>query len=307
MGWIGWIAVTAVVLGAALLAGWRYAHASGAVGLLDWADARVEGQAGVLPPVTARYGTSPAQRLIVIAPDRPGPHPVLVFFHGGSWKTGQPEDYGFVGRRFARAGYVVVLPAYRLGAEGTYPAMLEDGAAALGWVNGQIAQHGGDPERVFLMGHSAGGYITAMLALERQWLGRAGLPDGFIKGMVGLSGPYDFYPFTSDSARDAFGHVADPAVTQPIHYVRRDAPPMLLVTGDADTTVKPRNSRVLTRALRDAGVRVELLELPEVDHAGTVKPLAWPFASDRRIEQAALAFMGELAAAPSAPIQAAAE
>ena len=82
-----------------------------------------------------------------------------------------------------------------------------------------------------------------MLALERQWLGRAGVPDGFLKGVVGLSGPYDFFPFTSDSARNAFGHEADPAVTQPINHVRGDGPPMLLLTGDADETVKPRNSR----------------------------------------------------------------
>jgi acetyl esterase/lipase len=303
MGWIGWTVTIVLVLAAALFGGWRYAHATGAVGLLELADRTMASTDGTAVAASGvRYGPDPAQRLDVIAPNAPGPHPVLVFFHGGGWHSGRAEDYRFVGRAFARAGYVVVLPGYRLVPEGAYPAMLEDGAAALSWVRGNVGALGGDPDRVFLMGHSAGGYIAAMLGLERRWLEHERLPAGFVKGVVGLSGPYDFHPFTSDSARNAFGHVADPAITQPIRFVRGDAPPMLLVTGDADVTVKPRNSRVLAQALNATGARAELLVLPQVDHAGTVKVLAWPFAGDDRVRQAALAFMAATPA--SAPVQA---
>jgi acetyl esterase/lipase len=142
-----------------------------------------------------------------------------------------------------------------------------------------------------------------MLGLERQWLGRAGVPDGFVKGIVGLSGPYDFFPFTSDSARNAFGAVPDPAITQPINHVRGDAPPMLLLTGDADDTVKPRNSRALARALDAAGAPTAPEILAGVDHAGTIMKLAAPFNRDTRVTGPVLAFLAAHGGA-SAPVQA---
>lgn len=307
MGWIGWTAAIVLVLTAALVGGWRYAHATGAVGLLDLIDRTVGGTRETQVAASGvRFGPLPAQRLDVIAPTRPGPHPVLIFIHGGGWHMGRPEDYHFIGRTFARAGNVVVLPGYRLGPDGVYPHMLEDGAMAVGWTAANIARFGGDPSHVVLMGHSAGAHTAVMLALERQWLGRQGLPDDFIKGVVGLSGPYAFYPFTSDSARNAFGHVADPAITQPISFARGDAPPMLLLTGDADTTVKPRNSKVLAKALADKDGSVRLVLLPGVDHAGPALKLAQPFARDTSVSAPVLEFMASLRQ-PSAPVQAAAE
>ncbi|MFN9376107.1 MAG: alpha/beta hydrolase [Novosphingobium sp.] len=307
MGWIGWSATVLLVLGAVLFAGWRYAHATGAVGLLDLADRTLGGTDGTQVAASGvRYGSLPAQRLDVIAPNAPGPHPVLVFIHGGGWHSGRPEDYHFIGRTFARAGYVVVLPGYRLGPEGIYPHMLEDGAAAVAGTAQNIARFGGDPDQVVLMGHSAGAHTVAMLGLERQWLGRQGLRDGFVKGVVGLSGPYAFYPFHSDSARNAFGHVEDPAITQPISFARSDAPPMLLLTGDADTTVKPRNSKVMAKALTDKGGHARLVILPGVDHAGPVLKLAQPFLRDTSVSAPVLDFLASLRQ-PSAPIQAPAE
>jgi acetyl esterase/lipase len=306
IGWMGWALIIAALLAAALYGAWRYALATNAVAVLDWADRQLGGTDGYVVALTdGSYGPDPAQRVEVIVPSQPAtvPRPVLVFFHGGGWHSGQPGDYHFIGRTFARAGYVVVLPGYRLVPEGRYPAMLEDGAAALTWTRDHAAAHGGDPARVAVMGHSAGAYIAAMLGLERQWLGRAGVEDGFIKGVVGLSGPYDFFPWTSDSARKAFGHVPDPAQTQPVTYVRGDAPPMLLLTGDADTTVKPRNSRALATALSEAGMPTAPVVLAGVDHSGTVMKLAAPFSRDRRVLDPALAFLAARTA-PSAPVHA---
>ena len=301
---MGWVLIVLALIAAALFGAWRYAMATNAVALLDWADRALAGTGGtaVLESGVA-FGPDPAQQLEVIGPNAPGPHPVLVFIHGGSWNSGMPGDYHFIGRQFARAGYLVVLPGYRLGPAGRYPHMLEDSAAAVAWVQANARRLGGDPARVFLMGHSAGAYNAAMLGLERQWLGRAGVADGFVKGIVGLSGPYDFFPFTSDSARDAFGHESDPAVTQPIHYARGDAPPMLLMTGDADETVKPRNSVALAKALTANGRPTTPVILTGVDHSGTVMKLAAPFNRDTRVLEPVLAFLAAHGGA-SAAVQA---
>lgn len=297
----GW---TVLALALLFAGGWQLAHARGAAGLLDWADRTAAGTGGTaLATSGAAYGAHPAQRLDVVVPNAPGPHPVIVFFHGGGWDTGRPQDYRFVGRAFAREGHVVVLAGYRLGPDGRYPAMIDDAAAALAWVRASIAGLGGDPQRVFVMGHSAGAHMAALVTLDRRWLEGRGLPAGFVRGVIGLSGPYDFHPFTSDRARRAFGHVADPAQTQPIAFARADAPPMLLLTGDADVTVKPRNSRALGSALVGAGAAARVVLLPGVDHAGTIKVLAWPFSGDGRIKRAVLDFLGRHATA-SAPVQA---
>lgn len=290
MAWIALGVLGTVV--AALFAAWQYAHATNSVALLDLADKVLAGTSGSKVVASdARFGPDPAQRIDVIAPDTPGPHPVLVFIHGGGWHSGAPGEYAFIGRHFARVGYLVVLPGYRLGEAGRYPHMLEDSAAALAWVQDNAARLGGDPDRVFVMGHSAGAYNAVMLALDGQWLERAGVTPGLIKGVVGLSGPYDFYPFTSDSARNAFAHVADPRVTQPINHVRAPAPPMLLLSGDADDTVKMRNSKVLAQALTKAGQPTSPVILSGVDHAGPVLKLAAPFIRDRRVIDPVLQFL----------------
>jgi len=305
MNRLAWIALSLLLTTALFYGGWRYALSANAVALLDWGDRQFGGTKGyVLALADGRYGPLPAQKIEVVVPagQDTGPRPVVVFFHGGGWHSGTPGDYRFVGRTLARQGYVVVLAGYRLVPDGVYPHMLEDSAAAVAWVQTHAAQFGGDPGRVFLMGHSAGAYNVAMLALERQWLGRAGVAEGFIKGVIGLSGPYDFYPFTSDSARTAFAPASDPAQTQPIHYVRRDAPPMLLLTGDADETVKPRNSIVLAKALTAAGMPTQPVILRGVDHAGTVVKLAAPFSRDRRVIDPVLAFLAAHGRA-SAPVQ----
>lgn len=288
------------------LGGLRLAIARNPAGTLDTADRLLGGTAGTRVAATRlAYGSLPRQRLEVIVPDdlRPQPRPVLVFIHGGSWDSGDAVDYHFIGRTFARHGYVVVLPSYRLTPDGVFPRMIEDGALALAWVHSHIREYGGDPERVVLAGHSAGAYNAAMLALERQWLGRAGVEEGFVKGVIGLAGPYDFHPFTSDSAQRAFGHVTPPELTQPIRFVRGDAPPMLLITGTADTVVKPRNTAALAAALRQAGAPVEELYLPDVDHSQIVMKLAVPFSRDASVREAMLAFAGGQTA-PSAPVQA---
>lgn len=307
LGKWGTLAVAAALIALALVLASRWAIANHGPALLDWIDRQSGGNRGYrIALADAHYGADPQQRIEVIVPAAPStqPWPVVVFIHGGGWNSGDPRDYRFVGRQLARHGYLVVNAGYRLGPAGRYPAMLEDGAAALTWVQANVARFGGDTGGVCLMGHSAGAYNVAMLGLERQWLGRQALPEGFVRGMIGLSGPYDFFPFTSDSAHNAFGHVEPASITQPISFVRGDAPPMLLITGDADETVKPRNTAALAKALAALGHPATVVILPGMGHNEPVKLLAAPFNRDTRVIDPVLDFL-DAHCRSSAPVQAA--
>lgn len=230
-------------------------------------------------------GPHPQQQVVVWGQARrdpaDAPAPVLVFAHGGSWRSGNPVDYGFIGRAFVPEGFVVVLAGYRLGEDGRYPAMLEDTARAIEWTHSEIAAYGGDPGKIVIAGHSAGAYNVVMAALEEQWLGRRGLSAKDISGVVGLSGPYDFVPLDSESTIASFGHVDPVEKTQPIAHIggahKGDAPPMLLIHGEKDTLVRPRNTRFLADRLIETGNTVEAVFKPEMDHNQPLISLAAPW------------------------------
>lgn len=208
------------------------------------------------------YGPSPRQRLDIYGPARgAGPYPLLVFFYGGSWAEGDRRDYAFAGRSLAALGYVVVVPDYRILPEIEYPAFLDDTAAVVKWAVDNALSHGADPARVALVGHSAGAYNAVMVALDATY----GL-GGLLRSVVGLSGPYDFFPFDVPVTVRTFGAVPDPLATQPVNLVTAAAPPMFLGTGEADTLVYPRNTVALTKKLREANVAVEEKHYPDFGH-----------------------------------------
>ncbi|QZD86980.1 alpha/beta hydrolase [Qipengyuania psychrotolerans] len=252
----------------------------------------------------ASYGDNPSQKLLVYrSGSAQEPQPVFVFFHGGAWAHGDPDDYGFVARNMAAQGYVVVLGGYRLNEAGRYPAMLQDTAATVAWVHENIAGHGGDPGRIVLSGHSAGAYNAVQVALEDRWLEEAGAPSGAVRGVVGLSGPYDFYPFDTDRSRAAFGSVGAGAESQPVAHTSADAPPMLLVHGEADTVVKIRNSQALAAQLQEAGASVETLYLPGKTHNDPLLALTNPWRRDPLVFDRIAQFL-RLNASLSVPVQA---
>jgi acetyl esterase/lipase len=224
------------------------------------------------------FGPDARQRLDIYAPKQASaePRPVIVFIYGGSWASGSRKDYGFAAHALAAEGFVTVVPDYRLVPAVRFPDFIDDGAAAVKWVQDNIAQHGGDADRIVLMGHSAGAYITMMLALDARYLAHAGADSRKIKGVIGLAGPYDFYPYDVPATVNAFGAAPDPAQTQPINFVRADAPPILLLTGEADTTVRPRNSKALAAKLQQAGAPVTLKLYPKVSHAEILLSLSRP-------------------------------
>lgn len=223
------------------------------------------------------YGEGPRRKLDVYAPETPGPHPVIMFIYGGSWSSGRRQDYAFAAAAFAARGYVTVVPDYRLVPETRFPGFVEDCAAALRWVADQVGEYGGDASRIVLVGHSAGAYNAMMVALDARYMADAGVDPERVRGVVGLAGPYDFIPFDVPATRNAFGEAPDAALTQPVHFARADAPALLLLWGEDDTTVGPRNLRSLETAMRAAGGRVETKTYPGVNHVDIMLAVSRPF------------------------------
>ena len=144
--------------------------------------------------------------------------------------------------------------------------------------------------------------VVVQVALEPRWLAAEGVPASAIRGVVGLAGPYDFFPFDKDSTRAAFGAASDPEATQPINHVRTDAPPMLLLTGSADSTVKPRNTRALAAALEQAGVAVETRIYDGLDHSDVLVRLASPWRRNPQLRDDIVQFLARTEQA-SVPVQ----
>ena len=248
---------------------------------LDFADRIAPGASehNQAPLTRIAYGDDARQKLDIYLPKQnaAGGSAVLIFFHGGSWRDGEREGYGFLGRAFAARGFVTVIADYRKAPRVRFPAFVEDTAAAIAWVHANIAKHDGDADRIFVMGHSAGAHIAMMTALDPQWLAAQNLTPDVIKGVIGLAGPYDFLPLTSDSSKIALGQWPDLTETQPITFARGDAPPLLLLTGDKDTVVKPRNSKILSEKIQALGGQQQLRIYPGVGHADIIMAVARPF------------------------------
>lgn len=222
------------------------------------------------------YGEGPRRKLDLYVPlDRSEPRPVIVFFYGGSWQNGSRADYRFVGEAFASRGWLVVIPDYRLYPEVRYPGFVEDGALAVAWTKQNIDAFGGNPDRIVVMGHSAGAHIAAMLAYDPSFLEAAGAP-GPPAAFVGLAGPYDFLPARDPAIRAIFD-VENPERSQPLAVVGPAAPPSLLLHGADDVTVSPGNAERLSAKLEALDVPVTHIVYPHTGHIGIAVALASPF------------------------------
>jgi acetyl esterase/lipase len=197
-----------------------------------------------------------------------------VFWHGGRWKFGDKADYRFVGAALVQLGYVAILPNYRHYPQVKMQGFMGDAAQAALWASARAGDFGADRERLYLMGHSAGAHMAALLALDASHFAAAGKTAPRVAGVIGLSGAYDFLPLLEADDQDMFGPPQNYPQSQPINFVRADAPAMLLVHGLEDTTTWPKNSRNLAAALGALGVAVTLKLYPKVSHANTVAALA---------------------------------
>lgn len=244
------------------------------------------------PPATLAYGSSPRQQLDIypVAPKHLGSssasaagakggrlRPVVMFFYGGAWASGSKADYSFIAKTFNDMSYVVVIPDYRLTPETVYPGFVQDSAAAVRLVIARAADFGGDPNNIVLMGHSAGAYNAAMVAMDTRWLSAADRAK--IRGFVGLASPVNFLPIQMPEAQRAFSWPNTPRDTQPIEHVSQANPPMLLITAKRDPLVDPEvNSKALAEKLKLFGVpvRLETVDGPLglINHASLVGTLS---------------------------------
>jgi acetyl esterase/lipase len=205
---------------------------------------------------------------------------VVLFFFGGSWNSGARADYRFVGEALASRGVLAVIADYRLYPQVRYPEFLDDSAQAAAWTMANAAAHGGDPRRIYVMGHSAGAYNAAMLAFDPRWLAKVGASNGMLAGFIGLAGPYDFLPIENRDVRPVFSYPDSPPDSQPILYANPGSPRSFLAAPQSDDLVDPeRNTHRLARQLAANGVAVTYKSYPGVGHvtliAAMARPLRW--------------------------------
>ena len=226
------------------------------------------------------YGPLARQRFDLYTPSAPAPAggwPVVVFFYGGSWNTGERADYKFIGAALAQRGVLTLIADYRLYPEVRYPEFLRDSALALAFGLTQAARLGGDPARVFVMGHSAGGYNAAMLALDPRWLATTGHMPAELAGWIGLAGPYDFFPTDNPDAQPVFFHPNYPPNAQPIEFGSVRAVPTFLGAPTNDKLVSPtRSTQALAARLAAAGTPVTLRMYEHASHTTLIGAFAAP-------------------------------
>jgi len=231
------------------------------------------------------YGDRPRQTLDVYRPPdssvalRRGDRlPVLLFVYGGTWSGGDKALYALVGARFTALGFVVVVINYRLHPEVTFPAFVEDAAAAIAWTRRHIHAYHGDPDLLFVAGHSAGGHMLSLVALDDRYLAAHGLPRSVVKGLIAISAPTDLEtmlrhlrarraPKAARGLQAIMGGAEALPQADPVRFARSDAPPILLLHGVDDETVPIAVARNFASALEAAGAPAELREYERADHA----------------------------------------
>lgn len=203
------------------------------------------------------YGAGAFRLLDVYRPKtEAAPRPIILFLYGGRWSSGSRSQYRFVAEALTKHGYVVVIPEYRLYPQTLFPGFIEDAAQSLAWAHEHARDYGGDPARLFVMGHSAGAHIASMLNYDERYLRAVGGEPWWIHGFIGLAGPYDFLPLTDPVLETIFGPADRYPLSQPINFVDGKEAPALLLHGRADQVVWLRNSQHLAAKVRKRGGRV---------------------------------------------------
>jgi acetyl esterase/lipase len=220
------------------------------------------------------YAPGDSHRLDVYRPHGEGARPIVIFLHGGGWTDGSKSQYRFVAEALTSRGFIAVLPGYRLYPAVHFPEFIEDAAQAVAWTHAHADELGGDPARLFVMGHSAGAHIAAMLSYDERFLRAVGGDKSWLRGFIGLSGPYDFLPLTDRILQDVFAPAERYPQSQPVNFVDGGEPPALLMQGRADDVVMPRNTERLAARVRERGGRVEERYYTDMSHGGVLAALS---------------------------------
>ena len=223
---------------------------------MAWSD-EVRATSRVAPDLP--YGDDERQKLDVYMPaTAPGtPAPVLLFFHGGYWVIGHKDLMGFMAPAITPAPALLVPVGYRLAPGAKYPQQVDDCRAALRWVYDQIADYGGDPARIYVAGHSAGGHLAALITLQQERLADFGLPTDIIKGCFPVSGVFDVTETPPDRREAFLNSEADARDASPLYHAEGNATPFLLEIGSEDfDNLRAQHPRMLA-ALRSQPGYVE--------------------------------------------------
>jgi acetyl esterase/lipase len=222
------------------------------------------------------YGKAARQRLDVYPLHRNGqPAPVVIFLYGGRWQRGSRRQYRPLGYALNRRGFVAVIPDYRLYPEVRFPGWVEDAASAVRWVSRNIREYGGDPSRIFVVGHSAGAHTAVLLALDRHYLGDAGLAPAAVEAFVSLAGPVAT-TWTDPDVQALMGPRERWPATYPMKQVDRPTSPLLLMHGGRDRTVAVENSIRLAARIRQHGGCAQIITYRGLGHVGLILALALP-------------------------------
>lgn len=245
------------------------------------------------------FGPLPRQKLDIYRPPRGmDSKAIVIFYYGGGWRRGERSMYRFVGAALAAHGFTAVVPDYRLYPDVVFPAFMEDAALAYGFVESNL-NAGGRKSPVVLMGHSAGAYIAALLALDGRYLKKAapGAPPPV--AVVGLAGPYSFDPTTWPRTQQIFANAAGNAdEARPLAFVSPEAPPMFLSRGGDDDVVAAFNADDLAGALRERGVPVENRLYPGLGHVGVLLAFSRPFRGRAPVLADSVAFIDSVLKRP---------
>jgi len=217
----------------------------------------------------------------------------MLFWHGGSWQNGNKDSYRFVGDRLAQQGFVVAVPNYRLAPENPFPAFIEDAALAVRWVSDHARDYGGDPARIFISGHSAGGHIALILAFDERYLRTVGLTASSLAGIVSIAGPTGLENLRGDGLQGVFPPDIPDRDISPIvlaSNAARGVPPILLISGLDDDVIDAANVARLADTIRACGGQVTVKAYPDTGHLGLLLAFSDSFSADADIVEDVAAF-----------------
>jgi acetyl esterase/lipase len=258
---------------------------------LNWS----EHDSRVLATTDLAYGADARQTLDVYRPEEAQQAPVMVFWYGGSWQQGSKDYYRFVGQSLARRGFVALLPDYRLAPDHPFPAFVEDAASAVRWARDHAEEFGGDPNRIYISGHSAGGHNALMLAVDPRYLDTVGLAPSDLAGVVSLAGPTGLENLRGEALKGVFPRATPDDVFSPIALAARHAempPPILLMIGLDDNVIYASSVARLADAIRAGGGSVTVKAYPGIGHIGLMLGFAAPFEGNSRAADDLARFAG---------------
>jgi len=249
----------------------------------------------VLATTNLAYGADARQTLDIYRPQGALQAPVMVFWYGGSWQQGSKDYYRFVGQSLARRGFVTILPDYRLAPDHPFPAFVEDAASTVRWARDHAEEFGGDPNRIYISGHSAGGHNALMLSLDPRYLDAVGLAPSDLAGVVSLAGPTGLENLRGEALKGVFPRAIPDDAFSPVALAARDAemaPPILLMIGLDDDVVDASSVARLADAIRAGGGSVTVKAYPGVGHIGLMLGFAAPFEGSSRAADDLARFAG---------------